>query len=162
MDGQTERVNRVLEDMLRHYISSSQDDWDELLDMAEFAVNIAHQETIGTSPFSLNYGISPRMPTTIQTSRRILLRSTDTKVPTAHEFVQLMSRKLLEAQVAHRAATAGQKRYYDARHRLVGFEVGQWVLLNSKNLRVQVWIAKATTAMGWAFPDPQESGGSCL
>ena len=125
-DGQTERVNRVLEDMLRHYVSSSQDDWDELLDMAEFAVNNAHQETIGTSPFILKYGFSPRMPTTIQT---------DTKVPTAHEFVQLMSRKLLEAQVAHRAATARQKRYYDARHRLVEFEVGQWVLLNSNNLR---------------------------
>ncbi len=38
-DGQTQRVNRVLEDMLRHYVSSSQDDWDELLDMAEFAIN---------------------------------------------------------------------------------------------------------------------------
>jgi hypothetical protein len=36
-DGQTERVNRVLEDMLRHYVSSVQDDWDELLDCAEFA-----------------------------------------------------------------------------------------------------------------------------
>eukprot|EP00983_Pelagomonas_calceolata_P006956 226318-Pelagomonas_calceolata.AAC.1 len=36
-DGQTERmpclcsVNRVLEDMLRHYVSSLQDDWDDHL-----------------------------------------------------------------------------------------------------------------------------------
>ncbi len=50
---------------------------------------------LALSPFMLNYGFTPRMPTTIQT---------DTKVPAAHEYVQLMSRKLLEAQIAHRAA----------------------------------------------------------
>jgi hypothetical protein len=38
-DGQTERLNRVLEDMLRHYVSPSQDDWDEYLSMVEFAYN---------------------------------------------------------------------------------------------------------------------------
>jgi transposase InsO family protein len=27
-DGQTERVNRVLEDMLRHFVGPLQDDWD--------------------------------------------------------------------------------------------------------------------------------------
>ena len=27
-DGQTERTNRTLEDMLRHFVSPSQDDWD--------------------------------------------------------------------------------------------------------------------------------------
>jgi hypothetical protein len=30
-DGQTERVNRMLEEYLRHYISPMQDDWDEYL-----------------------------------------------------------------------------------------------------------------------------------
>jgi hypothetical protein len=30
-DGETERVNRVLEDYLRHYVSPTQDDWDEWL-----------------------------------------------------------------------------------------------------------------------------------
>lgn len=56
-DGQTERMNAVLEDMLRHYVSSDQTDWDEHLDMAEFAINSAHQESTGHSPFELNYGL---------------------------------------------------------------------------------------------------------
>ena len=43
-DGQTERANRVLEDMLRHYVSPAQDDWDEHLSMAEFAVNNGYSE----------------------------------------------------------------------------------------------------------------------
>lgn len=38
-DGQTERMNRVLEDYLRHYVSPTQKDWDTKLALAEFAVN---------------------------------------------------------------------------------------------------------------------------
>lgn len=52
-DGQTERVNRVLEDMLRAYVSKSQTDWDEKLACAEFAINNADQSSAGTSPFML-------------------------------------------------------------------------------------------------------------
>eukprot|EP00983_Pelagomonas_calceolata_P021546 674918-Pelagomonas_calceolata.AAC.1 len=38
-DGQTERMNRILKDMLRHYVSPQQDDWDTHLAAAEFAIN---------------------------------------------------------------------------------------------------------------------------
>ena len=38
-DGQTEVMNRALEDYLRSYTKLSQDQWDELLAMAEFAMN---------------------------------------------------------------------------------------------------------------------------
>ena len=37
-DGQTEQMNRVLEDMLRHYVPPKQDNWDDLLPAAEFAI----------------------------------------------------------------------------------------------------------------------------
>ena len=39
--GQTERVNKILEDMLRHYVSSTQDEWDLYLSLVEFAYNNA-------------------------------------------------------------------------------------------------------------------------
>ena len=61
-DGQTERVNRVLEDTLRHYVSSTHDDWDEYLSNAEYAINNAWHESIQTTPFMLNYGQHPRGP----------------------------------------------------------------------------------------------------
>ncbi len=57
-DGQTERVNRVLEDMLRHFVSPVQDDWDQHLSCAEFAINNADHDSTGSSPFVLNYGYS--------------------------------------------------------------------------------------------------------
>jgi len=34
-----EQVNRILEDMLRHYVNQVQDDWDEFLAVVEFAYN---------------------------------------------------------------------------------------------------------------------------
>jgi transposase InsO family protein len=61
-DGQTERLNRVLEDMLRMYVSQSQDDWDEKLACAEFAINNNDHESTGKTPFLLNYGFHPRVP----------------------------------------------------------------------------------------------------
>ena len=36
-DGDMERVNRILEDMLRHYVNLVQDDWVEYLAVVEFA-----------------------------------------------------------------------------------------------------------------------------
>ena len=38
-DGQTERMNRTLEQYLRNYISFEQRNWEELLPIAEFAIN---------------------------------------------------------------------------------------------------------------------------
>jgi transposase InsO family protein len=52
-DGQTERMNRTLEDMLRHYVGPDHDDWEELLSSCEFAVNNAYQDSIKTTPFLL-------------------------------------------------------------------------------------------------------------
>ena len=58
-DGQTENANGVLEDTLRHFVSDSQTNWDTLLTVAEFAMNNAHNSTIQTTPFMLNYGQHP-------------------------------------------------------------------------------------------------------
>jgi transposase InsO family protein len=35
-DGQTERMNQVVEDYLRHFVNYKQNDWAEHLDLAEF------------------------------------------------------------------------------------------------------------------------------
>ena len=53
-DGQTERVNRVLEDMLRNYVGPDQDDWDQYLSTCEFAVNNSYHTGQQTTPFMLN------------------------------------------------------------------------------------------------------------
>ena len=59
-DGQTERINQILEEYLRHYCSWKQDDWEELLPLAEFAINSCSSEATSMSPFEANYGYLPR------------------------------------------------------------------------------------------------------
>ena len=53
-DGQTERMNRTLEDTLRHFVLPNHSDWDGHIAMAEFAINNSHQESINMTPFRLN------------------------------------------------------------------------------------------------------------
>ncbi|KAG6977862.1 Transposon Ty3-I Gag-Pol polyprotein [Fusarium oxysporum f. sp. conglutinans] len=60
-DGQTERLNAVLEQYLRAYVSYLQDDWSRWLPLAEFAANSLKSETTGMSPFFANYGFNPAM-----------------------------------------------------------------------------------------------------
>ena len=54
-DGQTERTNAILEQYLRSYINYQQDNWSDLIAIAEFAYNNGYQETIKTTPFYANY-----------------------------------------------------------------------------------------------------------
>jgi transposase InsO family protein len=53
-DGQTERGNRTLEEMIRHYVSYRQDDWCEKLAYLEFAYNNEKNKTTGQTPLLLN------------------------------------------------------------------------------------------------------------
>jgi len=59
-DGQTERLNAVMEQYLRHYVSYQQEDWVTWLPMAEFAANNQESATTRVSPFCANYGYHPR------------------------------------------------------------------------------------------------------
>src|SRR5581483_3507136 len=82
-DGQTERANRTLEDMLRAFVSYEQTDWDKYLAAAEFASNNAPNASTGMSPFKMNYGFDPAVPSTL------LLPPSDA-VPAFTEFLVRM------------------------------------------------------------------------
>jgi transposase InsO family protein len=60
--GQTERVNQILEDMLRSCALIYQDQWDECLPLAEFSYNNSYQESIKMTPFETLYGPRCRTP----------------------------------------------------------------------------------------------------
>ena len=56
MDGQTERTNQTLEDMLRIYVMDQQNRWEEFLPLVEFAYKNSYQSTINMAPFEFLYG----------------------------------------------------------------------------------------------------------
>jgi hypothetical protein len=55
-DGQTERVNQVLEDMLRACALSYGTDWESSLPFAEFSYNNSFQASLRMAPFEALYG----------------------------------------------------------------------------------------------------------
>ena len=128
-DGQTERANRVLEEMLRAFVGPLQDDWDDLLPMAEFAVNAAWQESVRETPFFLNYGRHPVTPAThgLPTASHPAAADLATRIRTSVERAQ----RLLQG------AQDRQKRYADARRRERSFAEGERVLLSTRNIRLR-------------------------
>ncbi|OWY92331.1 reverse transcriptase [Phytophthora megakarya] len=60
-DGQTERVNRVVEDVLRSYATSFQN-WSSFLPLAEFAINNAEHASTGFTPSFINNASHPHVP----------------------------------------------------------------------------------------------------
>ena len=129
-DGQTERLNQTLEQYLRSYVNQQQDNWVELLPIAEFAYNSAKSEATGVSPFFANYGYQPeayRQP-----------RKDKTRAESA--IVLAESLQALHLQLAkdiefnnHRTAVYANKK----RSMEPSFEKGDKVYLLRKNIKTK-------------------------
>ncbi|KAG2804742.1 hypothetical protein PC111_g17549 [Phytophthora cactorum] len=65
-DGQTERVNRVLEETLRSVCAAAPRTWSDRLPVIEFALNNAVYASTGFTPFYLNGMRHPRVPLTLR------------------------------------------------------------------------------------------------
>ncbi|KAG3200989.1 hypothetical protein PC129_g23676 [Phytophthora cactorum] len=63
-DGQTERVNRVVEDILRSVCAEAPRRWSEVLPLVEFALNNAVHASTAFTPFYVNGLANPRVPLT--------------------------------------------------------------------------------------------------
>lgn len=55
-DGKTERVNQVIEDMIRMYVMDKPSKWEEYLHFVEFFYNNGYQASLKMSPFEALYG----------------------------------------------------------------------------------------------------------
>ena len=61
-DGQTERINQILEDMLRACALQYGISWDKSLPYAEFSYNNSYQKSLNMAPFEALYGQKCRTP----------------------------------------------------------------------------------------------------
>jgi hypothetical protein len=120
-DGQTERVNKILEDLLRACVLTFDRDWESSLPYAEFSYNNSHQASIKMSPFEALYGRKCQTPLMWSNVGERTLEGPDF-VKEAEEKVALIRKRLLEAQ-------SRQKSYADNRRRELRFEEGDFVYL---------------------------------
>ena len=132
-DGQTERTNRFIEDYIRNYVHAAQDNWVDLLYSAEFAYNARIHESIKMSPFEADLGYVPRaVPDHIfdQVVGNKGAQGAYDLGKRQEKILLILRDNLLEA---HRR----MKKYYDKNRRIQEFDVGDKVMLSSKNLNIE-------------------------
>lgn len=125
-DGQTERTNQTLEQILRAFATTHH--WESVLPMAEFAYNNASNVSTGNSPFFLNYGRHPTTPIHL---------AVDSTIPAVTRCVEDLQQLWQETR-KHLSQAAERQAKYANRHRAaLEFEEGDQVLLSTNNLELQ-------------------------
>ena len=125
--GQTERVNQILEDMLRACVLSYGAKWEDCLPFAEFSYNNSYQSSLQMAPFEALYGRKCRTPLNWSESGDSQIFGVDT-LRAAEEQVQLIRDRL-------KAAQSRQKSYADTKRRDVSFRVGDFAYLRVTPLK---------------------------
>nr|ABA95223.1 retrotransposon protein, putative, Ty3-gypsy subclass [Oryza sativa Japonica Group] len=120
-DGQTERVNQILEDMLRACALDFGGSWDKNLPYAEFSYNNSYQASLQMAPYEALYGRKCRTPLLWDQTGERQVFGTDI-LREAEEKVKIIQERLRVAQSRH-------KSYADNRRRDLSFEEGDYVYL---------------------------------
>jgi len=127
-DGQTERHNQTMEQYLRAFCNYEQDNWVELLPLAEFAYNNAIHASTRMTPFWANYHYhpvmqfkAPKQPSSLNSEIQA-----DAFAAGLEETHQTLRKNLQEAQ-------ANQTKYAGGKE--VVFEVGDKVWLSTRHFR---------------------------
>lgn len=139
-DGQTERMNRSLEEMLRAYVGPRQDDWDDLLPLMEFAYNNKEHTATGFTPFYLNLGRHPH--TSLTRSLQV-----ESDVPSVEDYIKRMREAQEFAYDNLNKAQETMKRRADDHRKPVTFSVGDEVLLSVKNVKIPAHLTKKFSAL---------------
>ncbi|KAL0551539.1 hypothetical protein IC582_010628 [Cucumis melo] len=120
-DGQTERLNQVLEDMLRACALEFPGSWDSHLHLMEFAYNNSYQATIGMAPFEALYGRCCRSP--------VCWGEVGEQRLMGPELVQSTNEAIQKIRSRMHTAQSRQKSYADVRRKDLEFEIGDRVFL---------------------------------
>jgi transposase InsO family protein len=120
-DGQTERVNQILEDMLRACVIHYGKNWDKYISLAEFSYNNNYQSSLKMAPFEALYGRRCRTPLNWSQAGEREIFGPD-QVLKVEDKVRVIKKNL-------EAPQATQKSYHNKRRKPLQFEVGDHVYL---------------------------------
>ena len=121
-DGQTERVNQILEDMLRACALDYGSSWDDNLPYAEFSYHNSYQASLKIAPIEALYGRRCRTPLMWDEVGDRQLFGPDF-IKESEEKVKLLRDRLMVAQ-------SRQKSYADSKRKEVVYEIGDRAYLH--------------------------------
>jgi hypothetical protein len=144
-DGQTERMNRTIEQMLRFIVDYRQTNWDTLLPIVEFAMNNHRSATTTYSPFFLNYGQHPRTPSNAALS---------SLVPAVQHSLEELRATISLVKDLIRSAQDRQASLANEHRTEISFNVGDRVLLSSANITVDAQVNRPSRKLAPRFHGP--------
>ena len=100
-NGQSERTNQIVEQYLRCFVNYQQDDWVDLLHLAEFAYNNSEYSSIGYSPFFANIGYHPHW-TMLEHPELPTNPATEDWLTRLQEIQDILLHNLCDAQTTHK------------------------------------------------------------
>jgi hypothetical protein len=154
-DGQAERANGVVEEMLRSYTSIHQDDWDLHLDTVEYAYNDSEQASTGYTPFYACCGRHPHSPLSLLAPPpRVDGQAATQEEESIEEFSARMAAQAETIHASLRAAQARQAEYANKKRRDLEFQVGDRVLLSAEHLRDRNLALGATRKLAGKYEGP--------
>ncbi|CDI73708.1 hypothetical protein EPH_0027900 [Eimeria praecox] len=173
-DGQTERVNRTLEQMLRTYIQADEREWEALLPALELAYNTTSHSSTELSPFEIMIGENPLTaadldivgalaPTLTPPMTKLFRQLCDRaqgrtlKAKWRQKYYADTRRRDVEYKVGDQAKWR-QKYYADTRRRDVEYNVGDQVWLSSKHLPPLNHCSKFEPKFRGPFPVTERIG----
>ena len=132
-DGQTERVNLVLQEYLRNYVNADQTDWADHISMAEFGYNNTKHSRTGFSQFMVVFETKPLSPIDLALQRTSVKNRDEGEVVETKLFLEERKRILELAKETLRRAQKRYEKQVNKNRRQMSFKVGQKVWLNVKN-----------------------------
>jgi len=128
-NGQVERKNRDIEQFLRMFVKQRQDDWADLLPIAEFVLNSRKTSATDHTPFELNYGYTPDF--TIPVGKA-------SNMPLVNQRLDKPRQARKEAEEALKLGKERMKEDYEkGKKKAHKFEVGDLVWLDSKDIKIR-------------------------
>jgi hypothetical protein len=134
-DGQTEVVNRCLEQYLRCFTSQHPKSWESFLSWKEYWYNTSFHISIGTTPFQALYGRAPPglINYLVGTSP---VSEVDHTLQNRDELLRELKNHLVHSNNR-------MKQYADAKRREMKYTVGDWVYLKLQPYRQQSVFRRA-------------------
>jgi transposase InsO family protein len=133
-DGQTEIMNRYIDQRLRPFVNYYQDNWSELIPLMDRAQMTLPHSSIGMAPYRLKFGVDPRTSWDWNTPKAL----TPLEKLNYHEALELANRMHNAWKLAKENLEKAQDRMSKStnRHRRpIDWEVNDLVYLATKNLK---------------------------
>jgi hypothetical protein len=124
---QTERVNQILEDILRACTLQYGRSWDKSLLYTEFSCNNSYQESLKMVLFEMLYGCRCQTP--------LFWGETGEQKVFGPDILQEAEKQVHMVRENLHVTQSGQKSYVDHRRRELSFEVGDFIYLKVSPMR---------------------------